>query len=167
MDGYSINGLPLHILLVHAVVVLIPLTAVGLVLSAVWPAARRRLGFITALIGLVLIGLVPLTTQAGQWLKERVAGTPLVENHASLGDRLWPWSLALGLLAVASWLWHFFTARRDHRRTSHRGARRTVAVVIAILAFGVGGMAVYQTILVGESGTRAVWENSFRDTRLD
>ena len=81
MDGYSINGLPLHVLLVHAVVVLIPLTALSLVLVAFWPAARRRLGFVTALLGLVLIVLIPLTTQAGQWLKDRVASTPFVENH--------------------------------------------------------------------------------------
>ena len=167
MDGYAINGLPLHVLLVHAVVVLVPLTALGLVLSALWPAARRRLGFVTALLGLALIALVPLTTQAGQWLKSRVASTPLVETHASLGDRLWPWSLALGILAIASWLWYFFAARRDHRHTSHRRARRAVATVIAILAVVVGGVATYQTIVVGESGTRAVWENSFSETELD
>ncbi|WP_233625292.1 hypothetical protein [Actinoplanes sp. ATCC 53533] len=39
----TVNGLPAHILLVHAIVVLLPLAALLLVLTAVWPAARRRL----------------------------------------------------------------------------------------------------------------------------
>ena len=34
----EVNGLPTHILLVHAVVVLIPLAALLTVLAAVWPA---------------------------------------------------------------------------------------------------------------------------------
>ena len=45
------NGLPIHILLVHAVVVLVPLAALLTMLSAVWPAARRRIGIITPLSG--------------------------------------------------------------------------------------------------------------------
>ena len=51
------NGLPLHILIVHAVVVGIPLAALLTVLSAVWPAARRRLGIVTPIVALfALVG---------------------------------------------------------------------------------------------------------------
>lgn len=39
----TLNGLPAHILFVHAVV-LIPLAALLLVVSAVWPTARRKVG---------------------------------------------------------------------------------------------------------------------------
>jgi hypothetical protein len=39
----TIGGLPAHILLVHAVVGLVPVTALLVVLVAVWPAARRLL----------------------------------------------------------------------------------------------------------------------------
>ena len=49
------QGLPTHILLVHAVIVLVPIAALLTVLSAVWPAARRRLGIITPLVGLVAL----------------------------------------------------------------------------------------------------------------
>jgi hypothetical protein len=37
----TISGLPAHVLLVHALVVLAPLTALLEVLCALWPAARR------------------------------------------------------------------------------------------------------------------------------
>ena len=39
----QIDGLPTHVLIVHFVVVAVPLSALLLVASAVWPAARRRL----------------------------------------------------------------------------------------------------------------------------
>lgn len=166
MDVYTVNGLPLHVLLVHVVVILLPVTAICVLLAAIWPTVRRRLGIVIALLGLVIIGLIPLTTQAGQWLKDRVAGTPLIEAHATLGNALWPWSLSLGILAIVTWLWYFVTERRDRRRAPHAKARRTVGVVIALLAISLGGVATYQTVLVGDSGSRAIWQNSFSDTPL-
>ena len=163
MDPFNVNGLPLHVLLVHLVVVLVPVTALGLVLVAVWPEARRRLGVVVALMGLVVIGVVPLTTTAGQWLKERVFGTQLIEAHAAIGNALWPWSLTLGLLTVATWLWYLVTETRAPAGPPH-GSRRAVGVILAVLALGVGGMATYQTVLAGESGSRAVWEGTFGDS---
>jgi len=41
-NSFTINGLPLHPLLVHAVVVLLPLAAVGSIIIAVVPKWRRR-----------------------------------------------------------------------------------------------------------------------------
>lgn len=164
MDPFSVNGLPLHVLIVHLTVVLVPVTALAVLLVALWPEARRRLGVVLALMGIVVIGLVPLTTTAGQWLKDRVFGTPLIETHAAFGNALWPWSLALGLLAVATWLWYFVTSRRARADTAPGAGRRVVGVVLAVLALGIGGMATYQTVLAGESGSRAVWEGTFTDT---
>jgi hypothetical protein len=164
MDIYLVNGLPLHVLLVHLVVILVPVTALCVILAAVWPAARRRLGFVLALMGLVVIGLIPLTMQAGQWLKDRVVSTPLIQAHAALGNSLWPWSLSLGILAIISWLWYLAIARRGRDRSPNRGVRRAVAVVIALAAVGVGTIATYETVQVGESGSRAIWHNSFSET---
>jgi hypothetical protein len=62
----EIHGLPAHVLLVHAVVVLIPLSALLVVLSAAWPAARRRIGVASPLLALVNLALVPVTTHAGE-----------------------------------------------------------------------------------------------------
>src|SRR5882762_1920379 len=62
-----INGLPAHVLLVHLVVVLIPVSAVLVVLVAAWPAARRRLDVLTAALGVAALVAVPITTDAGEW----------------------------------------------------------------------------------------------------
>ncbi len=168
VDFYNVDGLPLHVLVVHFVIVLVPLTALCVILAAVWPAVRRRLGVALALLGLAIIALVPLATQAGEWLMQRVAPTPLIGEHTAYGNALWPWSLSLGILGIATWLWYFLLERRnkggtDPRRPS-RGVRRAAAVVIAVLALGLGTGATVQTILAGESGSRAVWEGSFSDT---
>ena len=50
MDIYTANGRPLHVLLVHMVVILLPVTAICVLLAAIWPAVRRRLGIVIALM---------------------------------------------------------------------------------------------------------------------
>ncbi|MFC3996210.1 hypothetical protein ACFOVU_09810 [Nocardiopsis sediminis] len=67
----TINGLPAHVLLVHAVVTLLPLAALLLVLTAVWPMARRLLAGPNAILALVVVFLVPITVEAGQWGRRR------------------------------------------------------------------------------------------------
>lgn len=99
----QVRGLPAHVFLVHAVVVLVPLSAGLLVLAAWWPAARVRLGPFLPLLAAGCLVLVPLTTNAGAWLQQRVGPDPLVQRHAALGEQLLPWVAALLLLAVAVW----------------------------------------------------------------
>jgi hypothetical protein len=53
----TVGGLPAHILLVHAVVVLVPLSALLIVLVTVWPAARARLALATAIVAVVALSL--------------------------------------------------------------------------------------------------------------
>jgi uncharacterized membrane protein len=163
VDIYNVDGLPLHVLVVHFTIVLVPLTALCVIVAALWPAVRRRLGVAVALLGAAIIALVPLTTEAGEWLLQRVAPTPLIGEHTAYGNALWPWSLSLGVLGIATWLWYLIIDRRTSRRAPSAGVRRTVTVVIAVLALGIGVGATWQTILAGESGSRAVWEGSFSE----
>lgn len=104
MGPTVINGLPAHVLLVHLVVVFVPLAALALVLSAVWPAARRRLGIITPILALVAVAVIPPTTHAGAWLVRRVDPSPQVRAHAELADGLLPWAIGMFLLAAALWV---------------------------------------------------------------
>ena len=77
----EINGLPVHVLVVHAVVALVPLAALLTVLSAVWPAARRRLGIVTPLVALLALGAAFAAQEAGEWLQARVPSSPLIIEH--------------------------------------------------------------------------------------
>jgi hypothetical protein len=89
----TIDGLPAHPLLVHAVVVLLPQAAVGtlaVVARAVW---RRGFGvpvFLVALVGLIA---VPLTTTTGEQLKTALGGGgPLVAVHEQRAEHLLPYA---------------------------------------------------------------------------
>jgi hypothetical protein len=103
MGPTEISGLPAHALLVHVVVVLVPVAAVMVICSAVWPAARARLGVGTPIAALLALIAVPITTHAGEWLEARVAPTPLVRRHANLGHTLLPWVIAMFVLSAALW----------------------------------------------------------------
>jgi hypothetical protein len=166
----QVNGLPAHILLVHAVVVLVPISATLVVLSATWPAARRRLGLITPGTTLVTFLSIPLTTQAGEWLQHRVPDSAAVRTHASMGDGIVPFGFALLLLAVVGWWW----GRRQEKgitpamvRSQGPGSQATpgasrlgaaVAPAIVVLSVLVSVGAVVQVIRIGDSGAQASWQ---------
>ncbi|MEN3300485.1 hypothetical protein [Pseudonocardia sp.] len=119
MIPYEINGLPAHVLLLHAVVVLVPLTSLLVVGTAFWPAARRRLGVAVPILALVTLGAVQLTINAGEWLIRRVPITPLVRAHAHLGDDMLPWAIALVVVAVAVWAQRFLPSHRTDAGNDH------------------------------------------------
>ncbi|MCF4139720.1 hypothetical protein L1856_27395 [Streptomyces sp. Tue 6430] len=108
----TINGVPAHPLWVHVVVVLVPLSALALVVCAAWPAVMRRAGIGLPLLALAALVSVPLATDAGEWLAEQVPETAAVERHTEMGDGLLPWSVAILVLAVVLWLVHRGLLRR-------------------------------------------------------
>lgn len=101
-----VNGLPAHILLVHIVVVFVPLAALLLILSSVWPAARRRLGIITPIFALVTLAAVPPTMAAGNWLAIRVPQGPLMNAHLGIADTVLPLAIGVFILATLVWALH-------------------------------------------------------------
>ena len=68
----TVNGLPVHALLVHFIVVLAPLTAGLAILCAVWPAARQRLVWLVLALAAATMALTPLTTDSGEWLEHNI-----------------------------------------------------------------------------------------------
>ena len=85
-----VGGIPLHPLLVHAVVVLTPLTAAAVLQTQFWPVARRRLGIVTPLAALAVLTLVPVTVRAGRELATRIGAPPAVLTHQHYGEMLLP-----------------------------------------------------------------------------
>ncbi len=156
MIDYILNGLPVHVLLVHLVVIVVPATALCLLLSAFWPAARRRLGIVTPALALVGLIAVPFTMAAGEWLRARIASTPLIERHASLGLLLLPWVIAVFVVAAALWLWYRFDPPLPHR------GRLAVVVILDVAAVVTAVGSVILVVLIGEAGSAAVWTGVVR-----
>jgi hypothetical protein len=146
----TFNGLPLHVLVVHAAVILTPAAAL-VALALVRPSWRMRLRWPAAFAVLGAWLLVWLARGSGTALSlaiaEQLKGTPTgdaVIKHAAFANRL---NVVLFVLLVVVVLFAVLLPRIA------RPAGTVGAVVIAVLAFLVIGL-VAQT---GEAGARAAW----------
>ena len=66
----EIGGLPAHILLVHAVVVLAPIAGLGAIVYAAAPRWRTYLAWPLGVLSLGLVPVTLLTAQAGEQLEK-------------------------------------------------------------------------------------------------
>lgn len=154
----TINGIPLHPLVVHGVVVLLPLSILGTLLIAFRPTWRLPYGFLVVGAALVSTILCPIATSSGESLEERV-GDP--GEHAELGDQLVWFSLALLVTSAAlvylQWRLEHQTpapAESDAAPARTSTTALTVVAVVAVVAAVAAGVQVYR---VGDSGARAAW----------
>jgi uncharacterized membrane protein YgcG len=155
----SFFGLPLHPLIVHATVVLIPAAAALLVLSALVPRFRRWAGVLTPLAAVAALVLVPVTTSTGEDLREQVGDNPLIEEHVELASMVLPWVIGLTVVAVAVYAFEW----RNRRLGQQARASRALTVTLAVLAIIVGGGATTQVALAGHAGSTAAWSSIGED----
>jgi len=147
----TITGIPAHALLVHAIVVLAPLTAVLEILCAFWPAARRRLVSLVLTFAAVTLVLTPLTTSAGDWLfNQQSQPSDILITHANRGQWMILYSTGLLVVAIALAVMHRLESRSDRRRT-------VATVVVAIVALVVGVSSIVGVVRIGDAGAEAVW----------
>ncbi len=147
----TIAGLPAHILLVHAVVVFIPLTASLEILCAVWPAARRRLVWLVLAFAVFTMVITPITVDAGEWLMHQKANPPAVlREHAEWGEKMPYVAAALLVVAIALAVMHVLEGRSERRRTA-------AAVIVAIVALLVGVGSIVGVVRTGHLGSEAAW----------
>lgn len=170
---YELNGLPLHILLIHATVVFVPLAAFLTLIGMFWPTFRRKLGIITPIVALVALILTPITQQAGSWLIERINPTPEVLQHASFGNRLLPWVLGVFLAALGQWIWVRVASQSEKTNESgektnphrpHTSLQWALWAVSALIVSFIYVQTVVLIVQIGESGSRAVWEGTYRSS---
>ena len=149
--------MPLHPLVVHAVVVLGPLAALtGLVYAAVprWRWLLRWPLLVLAVLTAVTAFLA--TTSGDDLLEARPELEPLVEEHEERGELLR--NVALGYVPVsvlAAWALGGVSALASGRGAQEtRGALGMVAAVLLAVA----SVALLVTLfLAGDSGALAVW----------
>jgi hypothetical protein len=148
----TVFGLPLHPLIVHATVVVVPVAAVAVLLATIWPRFRRWAGWGPAAAAALAVILVPITTSSGEDLERALPHAQLIETHAHLADGLLPWVIVL-LLGSLGIFWTHFAAGRTGLRTFPRWLT-IVAVAMAIVG-SVGSLV--EVVLIGHSGAAAAW----------
>jgi uncharacterized membrane protein len=160
-----VGGLPLHPLIVHFVVVLLPIAVLGAVLTAVWPAVRRRFGWLVVAAAAVGTALVPVATSSGTSLANRLPVNEQIETHMELADLMIWWALGLTVAVGALMVLHSRSTAKvavgsgglaeEVRPAKGQGlAMIVVAVVTVGIAVGTG----IHVFRVGDAGARAVWE---------
>jgi len=148
----TIGGLPLHPLTVHAASVLIPLSAIALVLLVFVPKWRKAYLPLTVGALAVSVGLAFAAKQSGEALAARV-GNP--GEHQALGDILFPASIGLFFLGAA---FYFFTKTKNPKWTLQLSGGLSTAAVAGVVIL---------SVLVGHSGAEATWGNRIAATAAD
>ncbi|WFE67455.1 DUF2231 domain-containing protein [Micromonospora sp. WMMD714] len=155
------NGLPSHVLVVHAVVVFVPLLALLASAYGLVPRWRPRLDWAVAILAVVTPVLAWVATETGEEfqaaLKAKGYSPELlakIQEHSELGDILLWWTLALAVAALL-----LLAVTSDRVRTPKLPAWATwvltgVVVVLSVLSC----ISVY---LTGDSGAASVWTNTF------
>jgi hypothetical protein len=151
----ELNGVPLHPLVVHAVVVLGPLAALTGLAYAFVPGWRWLLRWPLVLLAVVTAVTAFVATLSGDdLLASRPELAPIVEVHQERGVLLR--NVALGYVPVtvfAAWALGGVSAL-----ASGRGARETRLGIPASALLAVGAVALLVMLfLTGDSGARAVW----------
>lgn len=168
-------GLPTHILLLHIVVVLLPIAAAATVVVALSSRFRHRWGIATVCATFGVSLFVPLTSQAGESLAERLPDDALIARHADIGNQLVIWTAVFGLslfavvaidiirrasaepdelLPAETWVTAHLPERWRAATPGWAGLTFRVAMIMALVtAIGVTVMV----ILAGHTGARAVW----------
>ena len=161
---WFIGGLPLHPLVVHATVVLVPLAVLGALVVVLWPAGRRRYGSLVVLTAVVATVCTVAAEQSGEALEHTMPPNPAVAIHAAAGMYLKYWMAPLMIAVAVFVLMHRRadrTARLEASGTTSAlalaGRQRVLAigvsVVTVVLALGTA-LVVFQT---GDLGAQAVW----------
>jgi hypothetical protein len=168
----TVTGLPTHILVVHAVVVLIPLCFLGVCIAARSSTWRQRLAL--PIIVLFTIGWLACVVAAfsGRSLKHRIGTTPAITHHGRLGV-IAVFVVFLALVITVGWLLgeHMsgsITLRPEGKAQPAQGVRvpsakmRTAAMVLAVVscAFATGWIA-----YTGDAGSRAIWKPIMQSTK--
>jgi hypothetical protein len=153
----EIGGLPAHILLVHAVVVLGPIAGLAAIAYAAAPRWRRYLAWPLGVLSLGLVPVALVTAQAGEQLQKARPSTELVREHAEQGDVLKVVSVIFFVIVAAMIVVSFEPIGRRLAFLGSLRENRVLRTVLLVAGALAGAFFVYQSVITGHSGAASVW----------
>lgn len=147
----SFDGLPVHALVVHGAVVLVPLAGL-LGIAFIRPAWRMALRWPLVVVTALATATVFVARESGEVLEDalgdQIKGNitgEVVERHKELANRLWIWLLVfLAVTLIAAFVLPRLTSPL---------AAGGVAIIVAALAI----VVIVMVVQTGEEGSRARW----------
>lgn len=139
---YTISGLPVHALVVHFAVVVLPVAATALIALIYIGKIRQKYSFVTT-IGIILgSASVLIAKQSGEALSEKI-GLPV--QHSDYGSLLTYCAFVFMVLTI---FWYRSPKGKNSSSVTPLGHLTALAAVV-VLAL---------TFLTGHTGAQAVWE---------
>lgn len=138
-----IMGLPLHPLVVHFAVVLVPLAFVSLLAVVAVKRWRERYSHLALILTVAAALFAVIARFSGGQLASMAGGVP--SGHAFWGNLLMYAALATAALAL---LW-FFMIRKEQDAAAN--------TVLGWLSVAAAGVAMVMTMLAGHTGAESVW----------
>ncbi|NUR82149.1 MAG: hypothetical protein HOQ21_17185 [Dermatophilaceae bacterium] len=152
-----ILGLPVHALVIHAVVVLVPLATLSAIAYVVRPAWRRVLRWPTAVGAVIAGGTAFVAAESGEALLRRVsqvrAGTTnfeLLTTHTEWGTRARLVCLVFMVLTLLC-LW-FARPPEDESPRGH-----ALDMLLGTLVVLSAAAALVTVVIAGHAGSTVVW----------
>jgi len=153
------GDLPLHVLVIHAAVVVLPVAALTAIAFAVLPRWRWLLRWPALLLGLGSLVLAYVAKESGEAF---VAAVPTLEKavevHQQRGDLLFWYCLIFAVIAVVA----FLVLGGTSALASGKGAKATKSRPLELLTSAavvvIGVLVIWQTIRTGDAGAKAVWD---------
>ena len=153
----QINGLPVHVLVLHAAVVFVPLLALGAIVYALVGSWRPKIGWAVLLLGIVAPICTFVAKESGEKLYDRLApnmadaSRKMLDQHQGFGSDTFLWTLALGVVSIVT------VALTSREKSSlPKVAQWVLSAAMVVLAV-IAGYYVYRT---GDSGAKTVWGSS-------
>jgi len=147
-----ILGLPLHPLIIHAVAILVPLSALGVIFLLVFP--RFVPNYAPLVLGLLIASTVAgfIAENSGQALSNRV-GYP--GDHGQQGERIAKLILLFTLLYIT---WFVIYRKSIQFKSADKLLKNTLSVLLLLAAIA----STTLTFIVGHSGAKASWEDRIK-----
>lgn len=154
-----VGDLPLHVLVIHLTVLVLPVAAVTAIVFALVPKWRWLLRWPALLLGLGSLVFAYVAKESGEAFVAAVPELqPLVKVHQERGNLLFWFVLAFAVIAVAAYL----LLGGPSALASGKGAKATksrpLELVVSAAIVVVGVLVIIQTIRTGDAGAKAVWD---------
>lgn len=153
------GDLPLHVLVIHAAVIVLPVAALTAIVFAVVPRWRWALRWPTLGLGLIAALTAYVAKESGEAF---IAAVPqlaqLVVEHKDRGTLLLWFSLGFAFVVVLAALILGGPSALASGRGAKASSNRIVELVVSAAVVVMAVLVIWQTVRTGDSGARAVWD---------
>lgn len=157
----TIAGLPVHVLVIHAVVVLTPIAAILALVYVARPQWRRALRWPTLGLALVSAASAFVAAESGENLERRLESigehSQALETHTEAGDVARTVIALFALVVLIAVLW----ALRPGAP-----APAPVAIIVTILLVAASLAALWFVFRAGHTGAEVAWADVISKTHL-